>query len=134
MALDTIIEINQVSIFQKQSLILANISLFIDKGELRVGIEKMLHQIDQPNGDTASPPPAMPSRLDERELALSADYDWALEDAELPKTYGGQVVAVSNRRVWGAGRTRTQARNAAKEAGCPDSEDLALVPISRLSL
>src|SRR5688572_28498066 len=33
MALDTIIEFNQVSIFQKYNLVLANVNLSIDKGE-----------------------------------------------------------------------------------------------------
>lgn len=72
-----------------------------------------------------------PARLDEvpfpsDDPARAADYDWAQGDPEVRRRYGGLIVAVRDRQVWGAGPTPTQAaEDAAGKPGCP--QDLVYV-------
>jgi hypothetical protein len=57
-----------------------------------------------------------------------ADFDWALNDPEVYRQYGGLKVAVHERRVWGAGRTYQLAReDALKKPGCPPAAELVFV-------
>jgi hypothetical protein len=66
--------------------------------------------------------------LSERERQLRADYEWVLHDADIQRQYAGQVVAVHDRKVWGAGKTHATALQAARRRrGCPPQESLAKV-------
>jgi hypothetical protein len=48
------------------------------------------------------------------------DYDWAQDDPNVRARFGGLVVAVRHRQVWGAGRTPQQAnQDAARKSDCP---------------
>jgi hypothetical protein len=85
---------------------------------------------------TAPPQPAAApgggetAALDEREMRLHADYEWGLHDAEVRRAHAGQVVAVCDRRVWGAARNHAAAlADALRQAGCPARERLALVVV-----
>jgi hypothetical protein len=79
----------------------------------------------------SSPPPAFTGQaqgLDERERQLREDYEWCLRDAEAQRAYAGQVVAVHQKKVWGAGKTHGEALQAAlARPGCPPRECLAKV-------
>jgi hypothetical protein len=83
----------------------------------------------QPTSGPLVGAPAIPSALNERELAQRADCEWALADEEVRARYGGQVVAVLGRQVWGVGDSYPKAWVAAITAGCTSPEDLALVPV-----
>jgi hypothetical protein len=70
------------------------------------------------------------AELTERERQLSQDYDWCLQDPAIQRTYAGQVVAVHQKKVWGAGKTHGEATQAALgQPGCPPREALAKVVI-----
>jgi hypothetical protein len=48
----------------------------------------------------------------------------------LRQNFGGKVVAVHRRKVWGAGGSHTAALTAAlRETGCPPRDQLALVVV-----
>jgi len=64
-------------------------------------------------------PPLSPY-LDERELQINDDYEWCWHDPEMQKKYGGMVVMVHKRKIWGVGKNHLQALNAAqREPNCP---------------
>ena len=68
--------------------------------------------------------------MNERERRLWADHEWVLHDAEVQRRYAGQVVAVHDRRVWGAGKTHQAALNdALSRPGCPPRGELATVAV-----
>jgi hypothetical protein len=70
-----------------------------------------------------------------REQQIYEDYEWCLHDPEIQRTYGGKVVAVHNRRVWGAGKTYQAAAQAAQRCpGCPPPANLARVYIEGVPL
>jgi CheY-like chemotaxis protein len=80
---------------------------------------------DQAVSAAGPPPPPDP-----RQLQLNEDYRWATEDPEVQRRHGGQVVAVYQHEVWGAGRSHTEAFLAARERpGCPDRSRLAYAVI-----
>jgi hypothetical protein len=71
-----------------------------------------------------------PPYLTEEEKRIDEDYEWALHDPEVRRQYGGQVVAVYQKRVWGAGRDHGVAsRSALATPGCPERRFLALVVV-----
>jgi hypothetical protein len=58
------------------------------------------------------------------------EYEWCLTDREVQRQYGGLIVAVHGRTVWGAGNDRAAAWDAARQQpGCPAAEDLAFVQV-----
>lgn len=58
------------------------------------------------------------------------DIDWFLCDPGIRKLYGGQVVIVRARHVWGAGGNLDAALRAARaQAGCPEPAKLKIVVI-----
>jgi hypothetical protein len=85
-----------------------------------------------------SPPPGANrvfSDLDERECQLRDDYEWCLHDPAIQAAYAGQVVAVHQKKVWGAGTTHADATQAAlAQPGCPPREALVKVYIEGTAL
>jgi len=76
---------------------------------------------------------SMPSYLTEEEKKMNEDYEWCLNDPEVRRQYGGQVVAAHQRRVWGAGANHLDALDAAlQEPGCPHRKCLVLVVVPPL--
>jgi hypothetical protein len=68
--------------------------------------------------------------LNDQERQLRDDYDWCLRDPAIQAEYAGQVVAVHQQKVWGAGKTHGEATQAAlAQPGCPPHEALARVYI-----
>jgi hypothetical protein len=68
-----------------------------------------------------------PNYLTREEIQINDDYEWALHDPEVRRQYGNQVVAVYQRRIWGAGANHAAAVDAAlQQPGCPPRYFLAL--------
>jgi len=62
--------------------------------------------------------------------ANAEDYDWAMQDPQVRREYGGLIVAVRGRKVWGAGKTpRAASEQAGKTPGCPDLDELVFVAV-----
>jgi hypothetical protein len=60
----------------------------------------------------------------------NGDFDWAASDPEICRQYQCLVVAVRNRKVWGAGKdARAAGEDARKHPDCPAPEELVYVPI-----
>jgi hypothetical protein len=71
-----------------------------------------------------------PRPFDERETLLDEDYQWCLLDLTVRQTYGGQVVAAHERRIWGAGKDHEAAWRAARKLpGCPPEDLLVFVAV-----
>lgn len=58
-------------------------------------------KLEQPA--TAKSASILPNYLTEEEKKMNEDYEWAINDPEVRRQYGNQVVAVYQRRIWGAG-------------------------------
>jgi hypothetical protein len=68
--------------------------------------------------------------LDEREQQVWDDYEWCLSSRQVRENYGGKVVVVHNRKIWGVGRHHAAALAAAqRKRGCPPRDQLALVVV-----
>jgi hypothetical protein len=79
---------------------------------------------------TAPLSPSSVSPLTEQEQQIHADYEWALRDPGVRRLHGGQVVAVHQSKVWGAGADHGAALKAALATpGCPQRQALALVVV-----
>lgn len=64
---------------------------------------------------------------------VDAEFDWASADMEVRRRYGGLVVAVFDRKVWGAGKSHREAWDAARaNSSCPALDRIVLVPVSAL--
>ena len=75
-------------------------------------------------------PQGAASAMDERERQLQADYEWGLRDPRIRDAYAGQVVAIWNKQVWGAGSSHLVAWHAASRAAqCPPRERTAFVVV-----
>ncbi len=71
--------------------------------------------------------------LTEEEKKMNEDYEWCLNDPDVRRQYGNQVVAAHQRRVWGAGRDHRAAVDAAlKQPDCPPKIYLVLVVVPPL--
>ncbi len=58
------------------------------------------------------------------------DFDWAFNDPDVCARYEGLIVAVLNRRVWGAGKDYGAAwDDARKQPDCPPHHELVFVPV-----
>ena len=58
------------------------------------------------------------------------DYDWVMTDPEVQRRFGGRVVAVYQKTVFGAGKTPEEAlEDAAKKPNCPALDDLVVVDV-----
>jgi hypothetical protein len=58
------------------------------------------------------------------------DYRWVWSNRELHAQYQGLVVAVRDRKVWGAGKSHSAAwEDARQKADCPARDDLIFVEI-----
>ncbi|MGL4555066.1 MAG: hypothetical protein ACRC33_28205 [Gemmataceae bacterium] len=72
--------------------------------------------------------PTFPPYLDERELKMLDDYEWATWDPGVQSQYPGQFVAVHDRQVLGAGSTQGDAiRAAMQHPSFPGRDRLAKV-------
>ncbi len=61
---------------------------------------------------------------------VADDYDWARQEPQVQRDYTGLVVAVHNRKVWGAGKSRRAAlEDAFQKIDCPPADELVLVVI-----
>lgn len=70
------------------------------------------------------------STLTEREQRIREDYEWCMHDPEMQKKYGGMVVVVHNRQVWGVGKNHAVAWKAAqRKRGCPERGYVAFVVV-----
>ncbi len=68
--------------------------------------------------------------LSVREQQMDQDYEWCLHDPEVRKKYGGQVVVVHQRKIWGVGSNHAAALAAAqRQPGCPPRHELAIVVV-----
>jgi len=57
-------------------------------------------------------------------------YQWAREDVQIQRRYGGHLCAISGRQIWGDGYTLPEAwGRAKKKPGCPPREELEFVVI-----
>lgn len=71
-----------------------------------------------------------PPTLNEREQQIQSDYEWCLHDGGVRQQYGGQVVVVHQRKIWGAGRSHAAAWAAARrKRGCPSKDRIAIVVV-----
>src|SRR4051812_13283863 len=69
-------------------------------------------------------------RPNERDLAQMRDLEWCYGNADIMAHYAGQIVAVHNQALWGAGADYVEALNAARaKAGCPSPDDLSFITI-----
>ncbi len=74
--------------------------------------------------------PAFPPYLTADEQRKNDDFEWALHDPELRKKYGGKVVAVYRRKVFGVGNNYQTAWTAAqRRRDCPAKTEVALVVV-----
>jgi hypothetical protein len=68
--------------------------------------------------------------LDEREQQIQDDYEWCLHDRDVRKKYGGKVVVVHRRKIWGVGKNHAAAWAAAlRKRGCPTKDQIAVVVV-----
>ena len=66
--------------------------------------------------------------LDAHEQQMQDDYEWCWNDPEMQKKYGGKVIIVHQRKVWGVGNNHALAWVAAqRKRGCPPKELVAAV-------
>jgi hypothetical protein len=57
-------------------------------------------------------------------------WDWAENDPEVRQKYGGNVVVVHQRKVWGAGKSyRAAWEQARQQPGCPPPHELYFVMV-----
>jgi hypothetical protein len=76
---------------------------------------------------------SMPCYLTEEEKKMNEDYEWCLNDPDVRRQYGGQVVAAHQRRIWGVGANHLDALDAAlQEPGCPHRKNLVFVVVPPL--
>jgi hypothetical protein len=60
-------------------------------------------------------------------------WEWVNHDPEINRLYGGLVVAVHQRKVWGVGKTDRAAReDTLKKPGCPPEDELVFVTVAGL--
>lgn len=75
----------------------------------------------------------LPCYLTVEEKKMNEDYEWCLNDPDVRRQYGGQVVAAHQRRIWGAGANHLDALDAAlQEPGCPHRKCLVFVVVPPL--
>jgi hypothetical protein len=68
--------------------------------------------------------------LDGREQQIDDDYQWGLHDPEVVAKYAGKVIVVFRRKIWGVGKTHTDAWTAAqRRRGCPAKDQVAVVVV-----
>ena len=61
---------------------------------------------------------------------VEADYHWASNDRQIQCEYNGRVVAVCEKKIWGAGKTPQEAiAQAQQNPNCPELERLVLVDV-----
>jgi hypothetical protein len=74
------------------------------------------------------------SALTEEEKKMNEDYEWCLHDPEVRRQYGDRVVAVHERRIWGAGADHLAALNSAlQQPDCPPRKALVFVVVPPLA-
>lgn len=72
----------------------------------------------------------MPNYLTEEEKKINEDYEWCLNDRDVHRQYGGQVVVAHQRRIWGAGKDHRAAWDAAvQHPDCPHPRVCAFVVV-----
>jgi hypothetical protein len=71
--------------------------------------------------------------FDEREKRINEDHKWCETDEAIRKKYGGKILAVYNRTIFGAGKHHGEAWEAAqKKRDCPPRHELAMVYVPYL--
>ena len=73
------------------------------------------------------------SYLTEEEKKINEDYEWCLNDLEVQRKYGGQVVVAHQRCIWGAGKDHRAAWEAAiQQPDCTHHRVCAFVVVPYL--
>lgn len=81
----------------------------------------------------SEPSCSLPCYLTEEEKKINEDYEWCLNDPEVRRKYGGQVVVAHQRRIWGAGKDHGAAWDAAiQQPDCPHPRVCAFVVVPYL--
>jgi len=71
--------------------------------------------------------PAFPRHFTEDELRKRDDYEWALNDTEVRRKYGGKIVVVYQKKILGVGKTFQAAWAAAqRRRDCPPRHEVSL--------
>jgi len=79
---------------------------------------------------TAVPADTHSPTLSDRERMLWQDHEWVLHDPDIQRTHVGSVIAVSNRRILGAGKTHQAAlESALARTDCPPREQIVTVAV-----
>jgi hypothetical protein len=74
--------------------------------------------------------PKLGPTLDERERQIQDDYEWCLDNQDVQEKYGGKIVIVHKRKIWGVGTSHALAWAAAqRKHGCPAREHIAVVVV-----
>ena len=68
--------------------------------------------------------------LAEKEQQVDDDYEWCLRDRQTQEKYGGKVVVVHKRKIWGVGKDHAAAWSSAqRKRGCPTKDQVAVVVV-----
>ncbi len=79
---------------------------------------------------TAIPAETHLATLNDRERMLWQDHEWVLHDPDIQRAHAGSVIAVSNRRILGAGKTHQAAlESALTRTDCPPREQIVTVAV-----
>lgn len=77
---------------------------------------------------------SLPCYLTEEEKKMNEDYEWCLNDPDVQRQYGGQVVVAHQRRIWGAGKDFGAAwDDAQKHPDCPHNRMCVFVVVPCLA-
>ena len=72
-------------------------------------------------------------KLDPREQQIQADYEWGWHDPQVRQDFGGQVIAVHGRKVWGVGHSHTTPTKTASQVSSRNGQDGSVTPASTLA-
>ncbi len=68
--------------------------------------------------------------LDDREQQIQEDYEWCLDNREVHEKYGGKVVVIHKRKIWGVGTSHAAAWAAGqRKRGCPARDQIAVIVV-----
>ncbi|SRR5579884_2217533 len=83
---------------------------------------------------TSEPFTSTYSYLTEEEKKMNEDYEWCLNDPDVRRQYGNQVVVAHQRRIWGAGKDHLAAwDDAQKHPDCPHRQMCVFVVVPCLA-
>jgi hypothetical protein len=74
-----------------------------------------------------------PPHLTEEEKRKCDDFEWAQQDQDVQRKYGGKIVVVYHKKVLGAGKTYRSAWAATRRRGsCPEKHLVAMPVVSEV--